>query len=45
MFTDEDVDGLRESAKVFKKTMEEALEQVKFTPAVILKKLTHLKTI
>ena len=43
VFTDEDVGGLSEPAKVFKKTTEEALEEVKFTPNVMLKKLTHSK--
>ena len=43
VFTDKDVVGLPEPVNAFKKTMEEALQQVKFTPHVVLKKLTHLK--
>ena len=45
VFPDEDVDDLLEQAKVFKNNMEEALLQVKFTPDVVMKKLTHLKPI
>ena len=35
VFTDGDVDGLPEQVKVSKKTMEEALQQDKFTPDVV----------
>ena len=45
VFTDGDVEGLPEPVKIFKKTMDEALQHIEFTLDVVLEKLTHLNHI
>ena len=43
VFTDEETDNMPEPVKIFTKTMEESLQNVKFNTEVVLKKLLQLK--